>query len=62
MRTISPYEALRENEYVVVTREVPRHVYGLYPTKDIACRICNDLNRRYDDSYEVCAIDFGGSK
>lgn len=61
MKTISPYEALQENEYVVVKRKKPRHVYGLYPTKDIACRICNDLNKRYDDAYEVRAIDFGGA-
>lgn len=59
MTTITPYEALQENGYAVVTRAKPRHVYGLYPSKDIACRICNDLNRRYDDSYEVAAIDFG---
>lgn len=61
MKTISPYEALQENEYVVATKANPRHVYGLYPTKDIAERICHDLNVRYDDAYEVCAIDFGGA-
>ena len=61
MRTISPYEALQENEYVVATKTKPRHVYGLYPTKDIAKRICNDLNKRYGDKYEACAIDFVGA-
>ena len=62
MKTISPYEALRGNEYAVATKDRPRHVYGLYPTKDIACRICNDLNRRYGDTYEVAAIDFDSAK
>lgn len=61
MKTISPYEALRENEYVVATKSKPRHIYGLYPTEDEARRICHDLNVRYDDAYEVCAIDFGGA-
>ena len=59
MTTITSYQALRENEFAVVTRNEPRHVYDLYPSKDIACRICNDLNRRYGDMYEVAAIDFG---
>ena len=61
MKTISPYEALRCNEYAVVTRDRPRNVYGLYSTKDVAERICNDLNKRYGDVYEACAIDFGGA-
>ena len=61
MRTISPYEALRGNEYAVATKDRPRSVYGLYPTKDVACRICRDLNKRYGDKYEVAAIDFGGA-
>lgn len=59
MRTITPRQALRESQYAIVTRNEPCHVYDLYPTKDIACRICNDLNRRYGDMYEVAAIDFG---
>ena len=62
MRTISPYEALQENEYVVATVKKPRHIYGLYATEDEARRICHDLNVRYDDAYEVCAIDFGGAE
>ena len=62
MKTISPYEALQGNEYVIATKGRPRHVYGLYPTEDIARRICADLNRRYDDAYEVRAIDFGGGE
>jgi len=61
MRTISPYEALHENEYVVATKRKPRHIYGLYATEDEARRICSDLNKRYDEKYEVCAIDFGGA-
>jgi len=61
MKTISPYEALRGNEYAVATKDEPRSIYGLYPTKDIAERICNDLNKRYGDRYEACAIDFGGA-
>ena len=43
MRTISPYEALQENEYVVATVKKPRHIYGLYATEDEARRICHDL-------------------
>lgn len=61
MTTITPYEALRENKFAVVTRSKPRHIYDLYPTKDIACRICNDLNRRYGDFYEVATIDFSNA-
>ena len=61
MKTISPYEALQENEYAVVTCKRPLHVYGLYPSEDEARRICHDLNVRYEDKYEVCAIDFGGA-
>ena len=38
MKTISPYEALQENEYVVATVKKPRHIYGLYPTEDEARR------------------------
>ena len=62
MITITPQQALRNNQYAVVTRDEPRHVYDLYPTKDVACRICNDLNRRYGDRYAVAAIDFGGTE
>lgn len=62
MKTISPYEALRENEYVVTTCKKPRHIYDLYPDEDEARRICNDLNKRYGQKYEVRAIDFGGTE
>lgn len=60
MRVISPYQALRENQYAVVTRTEPVTVYDLYNTEDTARRICRDLNKRYADAYEVAAIDFGG--
>lgn len=62
MKTISPYEALRENEYVVATKSKPRRIYGLYATEDEARRICHDLNKRYDQKYEVCAIGFGSAE
>lgn len=60
MLTIPAREALRGHEWAIVTRDVPRHVYDLYPTKDIARRICADLNKRYGNAYEVAAIDFYG--
>ena len=60
MIAITPRQALRGHEWAIVTREVPRHVYDLYPTEDIARRICADLNKRYGDAYEVAAIDFYG--
>ena len=59
MRTITPRQALRESQYAIVTRNEPCHVYDLYPDEDTARRITNDLNRRYGDTYEVAAIDFG---
>lgn len=58
MRTITPIQALQGNQYAVVGRD--GHVYGLYPDKDMACRICHDLVCRYgEDSYHAAAIDFG---
>ena len=59
MTTITPREALKGHEWAIVTRERPRMVYDLYPERDIANRICNDLNSRYGDKYQVAAIDYG---
>lgn len=53
MLTISPEEALRGREYAVVTiNDAPRKVYDLYPDKEIAKQICDDLNIRYGEFWE----------
>lgn len=58
MNTITPREALKGREYAIVKVE-DCSVYDLYRDADTASRICNDLNRRYGDVYQVAAIDFG---
>lgn len=58
MRTITPTQALHGNQYAIVGKD--GNIYGLYPTKDEAFRICHDLVVRYgEDSYYAAAIDFG---
>ena len=62
MITISAAEALRENKFAIVTKSTPRHVYDLYSSEDEATRICADLNKHYDDSYDVAIVDIFNEK
>lgn len=53
MLVISPEEALNGHRYAIVTIEDdPRIVYDLYTSKEIAQRICDDLNIRYGETTE----------
>jgi len=58
MRTISPKEALNNETYIIVTVRNPVRVYGRYSSEDEANRICEDLNARYNNGYEVATVDF----
>lgn len=59
MKTITPFQALKDKPYVIMDARHDR-VYDHYRTKDEAFRICADLNSRYGaDTYYPAAVDFG---
>ena len=58
MKTITPFQALRDKPYAIV-KSKDGEIYDLYRNKDEAERIARDLNARYGvDSYYAAAIDF----